>query len=81
MFKNDLLVVENTNTIEYSVPDAYKLLVSTDTKSMIQILIRNLEEDIIGVISFDTCSGFVTYPKVVVENIQTYGNILAGLMI
>lgn len=81
LFKNDMLLIENVNRLEYAVPDVYYQIASVDTKSFIQILIRNLNEDVVGVISFDTCKAFVTYPKKVIEYVNSYGNILAGMVV
>ena len=81
LFQDEALVVENVNTIEYSVPECYKLLSSTDCKSFVQVLIKDLNDEVVGLISFDICNSFVTFPSRVVENIKTYGNFLAGIMI
>lgn len=79
MFKNDMILAENINKFEYGLSDVYAQFKEIETKSSIQILIRDLRDEVIGVISFDSCKAYVTYPKKLVEYVNTYGNIIAGI--
>lgn len=81
MFKNEMILIENVNTLEYGIPEVYALFNSTETKSLIQILVRDLKDEVMGVISFESCRSFVTYPKKVVEYVNSYGNIISGIAI
>lgn len=81
MFKNEMLLIENMNTLEYGTPDVYAQFKAIETKSTMQVLIRDLKDEVVGVVSFDSCRAFVTYPKKVIEYVNSYGNILAGLAI
>ena len=79
MFKNDMFLAENINKFEYGLSEVYALFKEIETKSSIQILIRDLRDEVIGVISFDSCRAYVTYPKKLIEYVNTYGNIIAGI--
>lgn len=79
-FKNDLLFVENINHFEFSIPDVYHLFRDTETKSSIQILVRDRQEQVIGLISFDCCQGYLTFPKDLVRYMTVYGEIFAGIV-
>lgn len=79
MFKNDIILAENINKFEYGLSEVYTRFKEIETKSAIQVLIRDLRDEVIGVISFDSCKGYVTYPKKLIEYVNTYGNIIAGI--
>lgn len=81
MFKNDMMLAENVNKFEYGMQEVYSLFKSSETKSSIQLLIRDMRDEIVGVISFDSCRAYVTYPKKLLEYVSAYGNIIAGIVV
>lgn len=81
MFKNDMILAENVNKFEYGMQGVYSLFKESETKSTIQLLIRDMNDEVVGVISFDSCRAYVTYPKKLMEYVSAYGNVIAGIVV
>lgn len=81
IFNNNMIVLNNINMIEYSIPEVYSMLKSSSTCSTMQYLLRDRDGEIKGIVFADGCQKMCTFPKIAVSIFENMCEILNAVMI
>lgn len=81
LFKEDMLSLSNINMIEYSIPEVYEMLKERGTFSSLQHILRDVDGNIRGIVCGDSCSNYVTFPKIAIQIFENFSEVINAYLI
>lgn len=81
MFENDLLMITNTNYLEYPYPEIFAALKEHNVLSIMQYRLRDREGKVCGLVSLEECTSMVHFPRVAVQLFEGMASIINAVLI
>ncbi len=81
LFHEDMLLIHNVHTLEYSMPKVFELLNEKGICSAMQHFLRGPEREIIGLVTVEECCQFRRYPKLAVQIFENMCSIINAVLL
>lgn len=81
LFREDMLPLNNINTLEYNIPEVYEILKNSSAYSSLLHLLRDSNGMVRGVLCGDTCKNFVTFPQVAIQIFENLSEVVNAVLI
>lgn len=81
LFQDDMLQISNTGSLEYSIPQLYKLYMEQDTRSLMQHYLRGADGEIKGFISLEETNISRGFPKLVVQLFSSMCRVINAVLL
>lgn len=81
MFAEDMLIFNNINTIEYSIPGVYGMCKEAGIHSTLQHLLRDSNGEVKGLLCADSCEKYVTFPNIALRVFKNISEVVNGVLI
>ena len=81
LFRGDLLIITNTNSMEYSSPEVFSIFRERGVLSFMQFLLRDASGNICGTISLEECQNRKHFPKLAVQLFENMCRIVNAVLI
>jgi hypothetical protein len=80
-FNRNLLVINNINGIEYTLPDTYRMLSEEGISSLMQFLLTDRDGNVVGFITGEVLGRLATFPKIAITLFEIASRAINSILI